>query len=462
MAHLSAFYLNGLHGYKTLSVNCEEQASIVLAENGVGKTTLLNCLYALLSGRTSRLVSLDFRDAVLQFGGKEVIFSKEQAFKSLESLDPKQLMGKRPARELLEYGARPDQLAELVTAYIQGGRGLTAQLPIFRRLFARSPFSRDEIFQRLERLRSVIYDSTYMSNFRKEVINAMEGTQVLYLPTYRRIEANFEDVSLVRDKPEPRLIREMTEEESERDELIFFGLSDVEEKLEKMCRSIQTSMVEAYSSLSGNLIDSLLGTTQYEPDLEQQFDLESIRLILGRLGKSNTVTEENLEKAIAGAKLADERYRPLAYFLRELWRSYEASRPQELAIEDFINVVNAYLKAGESPEKFLRFDKVRLKVQVWHDLLDCALPFGSLSSGEKQIVSVFARLLLDSDNRYLILIDEPELSLSIEWQRRFLPDILETKSCSQLLAITHSPFVFENDLDANARSINVKIEKSNS
>jgi len=145
----------------------------------------------------------------------------------------------------------------------------------------------------------------------------------------------------------------------------------------------------------------------------------------------------------------------LAYFLRELLKSYEASRPQELAIEAFAEVVNAYLTAGEVLEKSVRFDKVRLKVEIWHEALEKALPFGSLSSGEKQIVSVFARLLLDYERRFLILIDEPELSLSIEWQRRFLPDILKTQSCTQLIAITHSPFVFENELDRLAKSINV-------
>jgi predicted ATPase len=459
MTQLTSFRLNGLYGYKSLGIGCQEKASIILAENGVGKTTLLNTLYALLSGRTSRLVSVDFKDAVLRFGDTEIVFAREQAFKSTQALDMNQLLAKRPARELIEYGARPDQLMEMITAYIEGGQARVARMPVFRRIFTSSPFDEDDIFQRLERLRTVMYDSAYMADFRKRVIEAMGGVQVLYLPTYRRIEANFEDVSLARNAaPRRRSATELSETEPERDELIFFGLSDVEEKLATMTQFIQRSMVEAYSKLSGNLIDTLLDTRQYELDLDQSFDLEAVRLMLGRLGKSNTVTENNLERAIKGARLADERYRPLAYFLRELLRSYEASRPQELAIEAFAEVVNAYLGSGDSPEKLLRFDKVRLKVEIWHDALQKALPFGSLSSGEKQIVSVFSRLLLDFDKRYLILIDEPELSLSIEWQRRFLPDILRTRSCAQLIAITHSPFVFENELDSLAQSIGISRE----
>lgn len=456
MSQLTAFRLDGLYGYKSLGIDCHDKASIVLAENGVGKTTLLNTLYALLSGRTSRLVSVDFKEAILNFGDREIVFTREHAFKSAQSLDMNSVMAKRQARELIEYGARPDQLMDLITAYIEGGQSRVSRMPVFRRIFATSPLDEDDIFQRLERLRSLMYDSAYMADFRKKVNEAMGGVQVLYLPTYRRIEANFEDVSLVRNAtPRRRTASEIAESEPERDELIFFGLSDVEEKLATMTQFIQRSMVEAYSNLSGNLIDTLLDTRQYELNLDEAFDLEAVRLMLGRLGKSNTVTEDNLEMAMRGAKLSDERYRPLAYFLRELLRSYEASRPQELAIEAFAGVVNGYLRSGSSQEKSLRFDKVRLKVEIWHDALNRALPFGSLSSGEKQIVSVFSRLLLDFDKRYLILIDEPELSLSIEWQRRFLPDILQTKSCAQLIAITHSPFVFENELDSLAQSIQI-------
>lgn len=43
-----------------------------------------------------------------------------------------------------------------------------------------------------------------------------------------------------------------------------------------------------------------------------------------------------------------------------------------------------------------------------------------LSSGEKQIVSIFSKLYLESDEKSIIIIDEPELSLSLEWQKMLL------------------------------------------
>ena len=56
------------------------------------------------------------------------------------------------------------------------------------------------------------------------------------------------------------------------------------------------------------------------------------------------------------------------------------------------------------------------------------------------------KMLVLSQKNYFIIIDEPELSLSVPWQERFLNDILNLGKCSGLLAVTHSPFIFQNNL----------------
>lgn len=455
---LKSFRIDGLFGYKNLSINCNNPASIILAENGIGKTTLLNVLYALLSGKISRLAPIEFKEATIEFGETKHVFTRELAFKPKELFNKRNLLTNRTARELLNYGATPEQVIELASAYLEGGHTKITSNPNFRKIYSTSPLDKDEIIARIERFSSGYIDSNYIAEFRKGIQESLNGTEVIYLPTYRRIEASFEDVSLARNTSRSRFA---ASEDNEKDELIFFGLADVEDKLASMTQFIQRSVIEAYSRLSGSLIDTLLNPHQYELTLDQQIDPEAVRLMLGRLGKTSTTTEQNIEYAMGSEGVTDERSRILSYFLRELLRSYEKSLPQELAIEAFADVVNGYLLGGEFPEKSIRFDKIRLKVEIWHEALQKSLPFASLSSGEKQIVSVFARLLLDLDRHYLILIDEPELSLSIEWQRRFLPDILKAASCDQLIAITHSPFVFENDLDHLAQSISISQSREN-
>lgn len=40
------------------------------------------------------------------------------------------------------------------------------------------------------------------------------------------------------------------------------------------------------------------------------------------------------------------------------------------------------------------------------------------------------------------------------WQKQLLPDIINSKKCDFLLAVTHSPFIFDNELDKYAVGLN--------
>ena len=88
------------------------------------------------------------------------------------------------------------------------------------------------------------------------------------------------------------------------------------------------------------------------------------------------------------------------------------------------------------------------------------IPLDALSSGEKQMISLFAKMYL-YPNKKIVLIDEPELSLSIEWQQKILIDIFRAETCAQLVAITHSPFIFDNELEPLAAPLEIGIENPN-
>ena len=139
----------------------------------------------------------------------------------------------------------------------------------------------------------------------------------------------------------------------------------------------------------------------------------------------------------------------LLNYINSLVDIYEEQSKNVGNIEDFVSVCNKYLY-----NKKMEFIKNELKVNIKsNDDENASIVFSNLSSGEKQMISIFSKLYLDNDKDYFILFDEPELSLSIEWQRMLIPDIMKTKCCRQLLAVTHSPFIFDNDYDKNTRSL---------
>ncbi|MBR3481423.1 MAG: AAA family ATPase, partial [Neisseriaceae bacterium] len=90
-----------------------------------------------------------------------------------------------------------------------------------------------------------------------------------------------------------------------------------------------------------------------------------------------------------------------------------------------------------------------------------------LSSGEKQIVFRGAFLLQNKDalNGAVVLIDEPEISMHPEWQKKimdFYKKIFQNKKgeqTSQIIVTTHSPFIIHNENRYNDKVIVLKYNK---
>lgn len=100
---------------------------------------------------------------------------------------------------------------------------------------------------------------------------------------------------------------------------------------------------------------------------------------------------------------------------------------------------------GNVNQKF-RHKKIRLDQDqgfVAESEIGNILPLDSLSSGEQQELVLNYYLLFRVPSNTIVLIDEPELSLHVAWQRRFLSDLLAIIKLSDFDALiaTHSPYI---------------------
>lgn len=62
-----------------------------------------------------------------------------------------------------------------------------------------------------------------------------------------------------------------------------------------------------------------------------------------------------------------------------------------------------------------------------------------LSSGEKQILVIMLTVLVENGEPHALLMDEPEISLHIEWQQKLIGLIRELNPKAQIILSTHSP-----------------------
>jgi excinuclease UvrABC ATPase subunit len=74
------------------------------------------------------------------------------------------------------------------------------------------------------------------------------------------------------------------------------------------------------------------------------------------------------------------------------------------------------------------------------------IPLTSLSSGEQHEIILIFDLLFNVKPGGLVLIDEPEISLHIAWQQKFIADVLTIARLVgfQFVIATHSPQIIEN------------------
>lgn len=73
--------------------------------------------------------------------------------------------------------------------------------------------------------------------------------------------------------------------------------------------------------------------------------------------------------------------------------------------------------------------------------LDERLSPYKLSSGEKQMLLILLTVLVEDNEPYVLFMDEPEISLHIDWQKRLIGLIRELNPNAQIILTTHSPAV---------------------
>jgi len=178
------FSIRKLHGFKDYNLKFKDNTLILVGENGAGKTTILRMLYYLISGQWSALAKFKFDTVSLKvnnktFSIKSADISKKVDFTSTRFLRRFPSHIRRRILEIseeYEAGVMPlSELEILCNRY---------DVP-FHYILRETDFGDD------------ISDSKKHDKLKEElndIKDSLEGIQVLYLPTYRRIEQELSSI----------------------------------------------------------------------------------------------------------------------------------------------------------------------------------------------------------------------------------------------------------------------------
>lgn len=450
------FKINKLFGRSNVNISFDENIRIFVGENGIGKTTILNILYYTICKEFDRIAEFEFSDIEIEFiSGERVTFSKveiESTFNEKENDESYRDRKRNPMYQLLDLSdlvlskKKRNELIRMITkshATIQD---------VVEFLIKEGKVSEDFINRVLDKQIDV-------SNYTQKKINVIRQIdkhvhqEILYFPTYRRIEEDLTKLGLDLD------LYKYNMSKTEANELIRFGMDDVQKVFSDLEEKIKSSALKGYSLVTGEMITHLVhGENVSEKMQEKVKNAETLEIVLDRVGENlKNYDKEKIKKLVKENELFDntkQTYKPLIFFLSKLIDIYELHREKEEAIKMFAKVCNEYLV-----NKMISYDESAVKISITEKSSGEKINLKDLSSGEKQIVSLFCRVYLNSNKNFIVLFDEPELSLSIEWQERLLPDIVKSKKCDFLLAVTHSPFIFNNELENYTQSMDLLIEE---
>ncbi|MDY6785558.1 MAG: AAA family ATPase [Cyanobacteriota bacterium] len=430
-SQLKSFAINGLFGFKDITIPFEKEALILIAENGAGKTTILNALYYAISCKFHKLSSVDFESIVLEFSSGESVEIKKTDLKWLYERGGFEIITDLPSRELdrLQRESRKYLSSELFRSsfFHYSTHGIVSSQNI-RTLAESSKLTDEEAEDRRSKI--------------KETIDRNINELILYFPTYRRIEEDLKSLGYAEDEVEEL-------DFDGEGKLIQFGMDDVIARLEEIKTEIKNSALNLFSKATGEILTQFVEGVEITEEMRNSIQPDTISIVLRRVGENNISKSdrEKIEELVSSGEINSKEYEQLVYFLSKLVNLYQRQKEKDESINQFAQICNQYLS-----KKQIIYDEANIDISIRTEGGQ-EIDIRNLSSGEKQIISLFSKIYLESSEDFILLFDEPELSLSIEWQRLLLPDILKSGRCKLLLAVTHSPFIFDNELDLNARDL---------
>jgi predicted ATPase len=176
-------------------------------------------------------------------------------------------------------------------------------------------------------------------------------------------------------------------------------IRSLDSSLSASLSEVDNSMKQALTALSGSFTGSLLDIQLYQ--LQRKF-------LDYQVNVGNRIIEQ-LQQGHADAA-------------QEL--SQKKKRFQDMVDELFTETGKQIIRT----ENEIRFS------QIGENLV----PY-QLSSGEKQMLAILLTVLVEDNLPYVLFMDEPEVSLHVEWQKKLIGIIRKMNPNVQIILSTHSP-----------------------
>ena len=429
IGHITKVEIRGLHNRFDIVQEFQEGLNIIYGHNGKGKTSLLHIISNLLNGDYQRFTSLKFESVRIEFSECEPL--------KFEIDIQTRNDGHRHWRIKVNDG-----IAHFLDPDKANNQGKEADL-------CERWYSKNGLVNAPSEIRSAI-------GFQEELkeLKSYE-TKNAYFPAFR---GAIDAMSL--RQPNTSLNTKQKTDEARKlfgdfvPLLEYAGLGDIERRLDREIRSAagsvasqdRQSRLAVYSSIADRValefneaevneaIESAVKQLgPYVPNVQHSWD--DLKQKLNEFGEQHP----NMKQAL------------LLDFKDNVERLVDAEVENFSKLNTFLDSFNSFLDhkklfADRGGQRDGRAVPARAILRIGAQEFPARDLHTTLSSGERQLLTLLFSASFMSDE-HIVLIDEPEISLHVDWQRRLLSSLEGQLTNKQIIVCTHSATIGANHDD---------------
>ena len=430
---LKQLIIKGLYGYYDYDVKFNSDMTFLYGKNGCGKTTILNIVESIITGEIYKLSDYNFISIELFFGDEAseekiyieyqnekilLIFKKNEHILNLKNSESENIN--------LEISDQ-DREREIPNIYFKRYPILVDISKTFNYIYL--PLNRINHKYRLDRIRlarRILYRRRSVNNDE----NLLENISCIIRENYRNIEY---EISKVNDKFRDNILKS-------------FLISKNYYNINKIINTIIKD--KRFVSELDNIQKTYLGILT-ELDIVNDNDLQESKKAFSKIidDMRSFYIENKKRDGLIDLVLRYQEIMKIKDII-ELAKLMEKEKCRlREPLELFLNTMNDFIKdESDSKEIYMdNFGKVYFKMDNTKDKIEIT----NLSSGEKQLLIFFTYLIfeVDRDSKAIFVVDEPELSLHLSWQKQFVKKIRDINPNIQLIFATHAPEIVGGNYD---------------
>lgn len=425
--------IENLHGSYNYEVSFNHDVTFIYGSNGCGKTTILNITEAIITGQLFKLFSYSFKRIELRYSKKnnssisKIVIVEEKkrlnvTFREKEfCIDKIDLPDTRrlPERERMEairkyYDMYP---------FLKGIANIFnyVYLPL-NRTYTNINTNEKYYYTYRQFNDSIVYDDRYMSSPSIQD-KSISDVETLIFHQYSLINSKLNEIS---DTFRNQILQSALSVQADFDISSFFT---------NVIRNKNTvNELEKTKHAYLNILNELNLSSAAAENCELFFSkvLDEYRKITS--GGKDGEAEDILSFFLSYSEIS--KIKNIVHIAEEVEKKKsEVRKPIEL----FLDTMNDFIGNTEDCKEIKLDSMGQVCFSTKHSKRN--LSIHNLSSGEKQLLIFFANLIfkVQTNDSGIFVVDEPELSLHLDWQRIFVEKTMEINPNIQLIFATHAP-----------------------